>query len=83
MIDAKGGLDMVKPCSAEFLFMAEAEGETCLVDTREARINALTNYVRAYPEDVMPEEVFWRAARRFELSDLSPQEIRRILASIR
>lgn len=74
---------MITIGSPQWLFMAEAMGCDQLVNTREARINAVIADIRNYAGDTIDESVFLSILDRHELADISDREYQRVLDGIR
>ena len=69
--------------SGYFCYMAEAEGMDYLVDTREAKVNAIINDLKATPHNILsaaPNTCLMGAAANhgIDWKDLSFTEIRKI-----
>lgn len=74
---------MINAGSPQFLFIAEQEGWTNVVNTRTARINALIKSIKSDPRPILPERVFWNKAKKYDLEDLTKEEIEDIIQRIR
>lgn len=62
-----------------YFYLAEKEG---LLKTREGRLNAVIRAVKNYPSPVIPDEAFQALLEKYDLTDLTEKELRRIKNSI-
>ena len=75
--------DAVK--SGFFMYMAEAEGKDKLVNTREARVNAVINDLRYIDRSSLrqnPDYFLRQACTAHDLEDISAKEIAKIEIAI-
>lgn len=75
--------DAVK--SGYFMYMAEAEGKDNLVNTREAKINAIINDLRLLSRDELrgnPDYFLRKACRAHGLEDITQKEVAKIQIAI-
>lgn len=70
---------MIKVNDPYFLYMAEAEGRSDLVNTRTARINAMTNEIKSMRVSSMTESEFYAIAAKHRLTDMSEHEYDKIV----
>lgn len=71
--------------SGFFMYMAEAEGKDNLVNTREAKVNAIINDLRYMDRSELrgnPDYFLRKACRAHNLEDITQKEIAKIQIAI-
>ena len=73
---------MLKVNDPFFMYMAEAEGKTNLINTRQSKLNAIIQEVKDYSEDICPSKIFELLLEKYNLTDLTEKELNYIKMKI-